>query len=90
MSFYKSGIGQPTSWFPQALEPLRNQAGEIIAGVRLVRAGERRMLAAGTELSPSPVAPGVPGVVGFVKDIGAGLAVLAGIFVVASALGRAE
>lgn len=90
MSFYRSGLGAKTSWFPSAGEPLRNQFGEIVAGVRMVKTGAPRMYEVGASEKQEPLAPGFAGVVGWIDDLGKTLLVLGGILVAASALRGAK
>lgn len=86
MSLYKLGLDAGAICLPSAVEPLRNQAGEIIAGVSLMRQGGARMYEVGALQEQEPVAPGMDGVVGWLEDAGKGLLLLFGLFVTVSAL----
>lgn len=86
MSFYRSGLGAKSAWFPSAADPLRNQLGEIVAGVRMVKSGAPRMYEVGASEKQVPVDRTVEGVLGWGSDLLKTGLVIAGIFVAAGAL----
>lgn len=88
MSFYKLGVSSGATWFPSVAQPLRNQAGEIIAGVSMMRAGGARMYEVGALQKQPPLASGFPGVVEWGKDLGKGALLLIGLFVTVGALSK--
>lgn len=85
MSLYKLGLDAGAKWLPSAAEPLRNQAGEIIAGVSMMRQGGARMYAVGALEEQPKLAPGMDGVVQWAEDAGMGVLLFIGLFVTVAA-----
>lgn len=88
MNLYKLGLDAGTTWFPSVAEPLRNQAGEIVAGLSMVHRGGTRMYEVGALQKQASLAPGLPGVVEWGKDLGMGALLLIGLFVTVGALSK--
>lgn len=86
MSFYKTGISSGDVAFPSVAVPLRNQAGEIIAGFQLMKMGAPRMYEVGALQKQSPVDPSFQGMVGWLGDVGKGALLLIGLFATVAAL----
>lgn len=85
-NLYKLGLTAGDTMLPELAVPLRNRAGEIVAGLSMVRRGGDRMWQVGALEKQEPLAPGIPGVVHWAQDVGKGLLLLFGTFIVVSAL----
>lgn len=93
MNLYRTGLNAVVeTGLPVHAEPLRNYAGEIVAGVRLVRTGEARIFKLGAapalQKQGSGLAKGVGDVVRWLADLVVAMLVLAGVLVLGSALAR--
>lgn len=89
-NLYKLGLEAGGVCFPSAAEPLRNQAGEIVAGVAMMRRGGSRMYEIGALQKQEPVDRSVEGVVQWAGDVALGLLLFMGALVTMGALSRKD